>query len=261
MNEIIRYLPKDKTIEEYLSLIHIPKKVINDLINNNLITQIDNKLIFDLSEYDKNDIIPYDYKIDIVYEDNDILVVKKERGILIHSDGDNYKTLLNAVCSYVNLPYKTRVVHRLDLETIGLVVFCKNLISYYYLNYQMENGLIKKKYYAICDGLVKSGKLVTYIARDRHNSKKYRVSKSGKLSETIYNLISYKNGKSLVDIEIKTGRTHQIRVHMAYLGHSIIGDELYGEGNKLMLQNYLFGYFDPVTNDYKEIEIKNELEF
>lgn len=266
MNEfkIVRNIPDSMELNDYLLSIHIPKKVINEMINNNVITKEGNKILFNLDEYDKNDIEPFDGDIDIVYEDSEILVIKKPRGILIHSDGETFDTLLNRVSFYQfkkGIKYKIRVIHRLDLETIGLVVFCKNLISYYHLNYQMEEGLIKKKYYAIVNGKLTSGRIKTYLARDRHDSKKYRVSKSGRLSETIYNLIDFKNDKSLLDIELITGRTHQIRVHMAYLNHSIIGDSLYGDGNNLMLENYLFGYFDPITNEYKEIKVENELEF
>lgn len=276
MNEVKRIIEKDISLKDYLDSIYIPKKVINDLVNNKLIRRNDtilnlndqlykNDIIsFFLEEYDKNDISDFGYNLDIVYEDDDILIIKKGRKILIHSDGNSDETLLNAVSKYMkdcDNYNKPRCVHRIDYDTIGLVMFSKNLISYYYMFYQMNNNLIKKKYYALVEGKLDSGRIEKPIGSDRHNNNRYLVSKSGKNAITIYNQIEYKNNKSLMDIEIITGRRHQIRVHMAYLSHPIVGDKIYGKGENLMLENYYLGFSSPKNNKFKEVKIKNELEF
>lgn len=263
MSNVKRIKTNDMSLNEYLESIHIPKGVINELVSKGLVKENGKVVTFDLEEYDKNDVVPIDYPIDIIYEDSDIIVLKKERGVLIHSDGNTNNTLLNGLAFYLNNKGETlkpRSIHRIDVDTIGLVLFSKNIISYYDLFYQMNEGLIKKKYYAIVLGEVDRGVIDKPIGKDRHKNNHYLVTKSGKKAVTIYKAIWTKDNKSLVDVEIKTGRTHQIRVHMAYIGHAIVGDALYGEGNKLMLENYFLGFINPSTNKYIEIKIDNELE-
>ena len=261
---------KECLIEQFLMELHLPKKLINDLINNKRIVLNGNILTFGsnikkneeisivLDNYDVNDIIPYKYDIKVIYEDSDIIIVNKERGILIHSDGNTCDTLLNAISYYYRGKDigKIRVIHRIDMETTGIVVFTKNIISYHYLNYQMENGLIKKQYIALVKGVFnsESGVIDYPIGSNRHYNNRYVVSKNGKKAITKYKVIDCKNNISKLLVTIETGRTHQIRVHMAYINHPIIGDSLYGDGDKLMLHSYLLGFMHPES--YKYIEYK-----
>lgn len=263
MNGILeRYT--DKELLQYLESIHLPNKVINELISNGLVKKIKNKVLFNLSEYDKNDVTSVYCPLNIVYEDNDIIVIKKERGILIHSNGNRNDTLLNGVSYYLEAKgetLKVRCVHRIDVDTIGLVLFSKNIISYYDLFYQMNNNLIKKKYYAILEGKVESGEVIAKIGKNRHKNNAYLVTKTGKSAKTLYELIEYKDDRSLVSVTLITGRRHQIRVHMAYIGHPIVGDEIYGHGGELMLENYYLKFISPNTQEELEIKIDNELEW
>ncbi len=267
MNNIIERkvnIDKDFDLKNYLDSIHLPKKVSSELINKGLVKVEKDKVLFDLAEYDKNDIEPVDIPIDIVYEDSDIVVIKKGRGILIHSDGNTNDTLLNALSFYLlNKGYKLkpRSVHRIDYDTIGLVLFSKNIISYYHLFYQMEQEMIKKKYYLVVGGLLNSGVIEKPIGKNRHKNNCYIVTKSGKRAKTVYEKLDYKDNKTLLVATITTGRTHQIRVHMAYLNHPIIGDKIYGIGEKLMLESFYLGFLSPTNNKYLEIKIDNELEF
>ena len=204
------------------------------------------------------------HPIDIIYEDSEIIVINKERGVLVHSDGESSETLLNYVSYYLlnkGETLKPRCVHRIDLDTIGLVLFSKNIISYYHLFYQMNNQMIEKRYYAVVKGKVASGVVDAKIGKNRHINNKYLVTKSGKDAKTIYDLISYKDDKTLIDVKILTGRTHQIRVHMAYISHPILGDNIYGSGNKLQLENYYLGFINPSDNKYQIIKIDNKLDY
>ncbi len=263
-NQVIRILDSDIDLLDYLNSIYLPNKFINTLINNKLVKKEGNKVIFDLKDLDINDVVGVNHPIDIVYEDSEIIVINKERGVLVHSDGESSETLLNYVSYYLlnkGEALKPRCVHRIDLDTIGLVLFSKNIISYYHLFYQMNNQMIEKRYYAVVKGKVASGLVDAKIGKNRHINNKYLVTKSGKEAKTIYDLISYKDDKSLIDVKILTGRTHQIRVHMAYISHPILGDNIYGSGNKLQLENYYLGFINPSDNKYQIIKIDNKLDY
>ena len=149
-----RVIRIETSLENYLKEISLPKKVINELVlekrislNGEVISlktmlKKNDIIYFDLNDYDLNDIVPFKKNINVVYEDDEVILVKKDRGILIHSDGNTNETLLNAVSFYLEnqgFNNKCRVLHRIDLDTTGLVLFSKNLLSYYFINKQMED--------------------------------------------------------------------------------------------------------------------------
>lgn len=170
----------------------------------------------------------------ILYEDDNIIASYKKRGILVHSDGNFTNTLLDEVVNYLAKKGDDSVVralHRLDVDTCGVVLFSKNLLSYTYISKQMEENKIDKEYLALVEGDLTSGGVIDIgIGRDRHNSKKSVATKKGKASYTEYMVLKKEKNKTLLKVKIKTGRTHQIRVHMAYINHPIVGDKLYGKG-------------------------------
>lgn len=176
----------------------------------------------------------YEYDINIIYENSEIIAVEKPSGMLVHSDGVTCNTMLNAVCYYLSLNGDDSVVrplHRIDVDTTGVLLFSKNILAYSDINYQIENLLVLKKYQAIVKGSLESDGVIDMpIGRDRHNSKKYIVIKTGKKAHTEYKVIKKTKSKSLIEVSITTGRTHQIRVHMASINYPILGDKLYGDG-------------------------------
>lgn len=179
------------------------------------------------------DIIPNDLPLDIYYEDEDILVVNKPAGMPVHPSLRHPKnTLANAVCGYFSakgIAYTFRCVNRLDCDTTGLVILAKHMLSAAILNQDIRNRLIHREYLAIADGLVpEEGTINAPITRIAASDIKRTVDFAhGERAVTHYRRLCYADGLSLLSLHLETGRTHQIRVHMSYLGHPLIGDTLY----------------------------------
>lgn len=240
----------DITLENYLRKKHLSPKTIYKLCQANAISSLDkilNKesvltngehiyINFSLLETndEQDESIDMHNSFNIIYEDDDIIAVDKKKNALIHSDGNTKETILNYLVHYLKEKGDDsylRPLHRIDIETKGLCLFSKNIISYNDIEYQIENNKVTKTYLAYVNGVITEGdELTLLIGRDRHDSKKYVVSKTGKLAITAYKPIKVCRDRTLLEIKIVTGRTHQIRVSMAYINHSVIGDKLYGKG-------------------------------
>ena len=192
--------------------------------------------------------------LSVIFENKDIIAVYKDRGLLIHSDGSNEITLQDYVEKYLYLKGDDSVIrclHRLDKETTGVVLFSKNVLAHAYITNQMEKGLIEKEYLALVEGVItENGYVDIGIGKNRHDSKKMIAIKSGKSAYTEYKVLKYIKNNTYLSVKIKTGRTHQIRVHMNYINHPIIGDSLYGKGGTLMLmcKRMSFGLFGERIN-------------
>tara|TARA_B100001063_G_C16664912_1_gene503078 strand:+ start:28 stop:1008 length:981 start_codon:yes stop_codon:yes gene_type:complete len=198
---------------------------------------------------DKNvqDITPRKIELDIVFEDKDILVINKPKGMVVHPGAGNYEnTLVNALLfkykknlSDINGKLRPGIVHRIDKETSGLLVVAKNNLSHANLGNQFSKHTISRKYLCLSWGVVRplSGKISTLITRDRKNRQLMTVSDiNGKKAITNYKTIKVFSIKdipkiSLIECELETGRTHQIRVHLKYKGTSLLGDKQYGKKN------------------------------
>ena len=194
--------------------------------------------------------IPYNKKIDILYEDEDILIVYKDAPLLVHPDGNTNCTLVNMVANY----FKGQDVvfehlHRLDMDTKGMVIFSKNIFAHSYLAKKWEEKEVEKYYIAKCAGILKKdGYIDMPIANDRH-SNKMRVSKGGKSAKTEYKVIEHFCDTTKLEVKIEGGRKHQIRVHLASINHPIIGDKIYGkDGNEMFLQFYKIKFVHPRTH-------------
>lgn len=178
---------------------------------------------------------PQDIPIDIVYEDEDLAVINKPQGMVVHPAINNYDgTLVNALMykfdslSSINGVIRPGIVHRLDKDTSGLLVVAKNDNAHVSLSNQIATKECKRIYWALVDGVVKSdGEIKTLIGRDKKNRLKMAVTNDGKVAETMYRVLEVLGNYTFVEFELKTGRTHQIRVHSAYLHHPIVGDKLY----------------------------------
>ena len=186
------------------------------------------------------DVEPENIPLNIVYEDDDIIVINKPSGMVVHpANGNETGTLVNALLyhcgsslSGINGVIRPGIVHRIDKDTSGLLVVAKNDESHVYLSSLLKDHGIKRTYYAVIIGHMREqrGTIDAPIARHPVDRKKMAVVAGGKEAITHYEVIKEFNGYSLLKLNLETGRTHQIRVHLSYKGHPIIGDTVYGGG-------------------------------
>ena len=222
-------------------------------LNNTVLTSPSSKvkyqdqIVINILEENSQNIIPKKIKLDVVYEDKNILVVNKPKGMVVHPGAGNFKnTLVNALMfkyknnlSDINGALRPGIVHRIDKETSGLLVVAKNNFAHANLGDQFSKHTIKRKYLCLSWGVIRplSGKIITLITRDRKNRQLMTVSDiNGKKAITNYKTLKVFNIKdipkiSLIECQLETGRTHQIRVHLKYKGISLLGDKQYGKKN------------------------------
>ena len=240
---------KDFTRSYIKKLIEKNKVKINNVTNTSPSTKIkaEDKIVVNITEEQTHHLVPKDIKLNIVYEDKDLLVVNKSKGMVVHPGAGNYKdTLVNALLykykndlSDINGNSRPGIVHRIDKETSGLLVVAKNNLSHSNLGMQFSDHSIKRKYQCLVWGVIRplKGRIETLISRNKKNRQLMTVSDvNGKKAITNYKTIKVFNIKdipkiSLVECELETGRTHQIRVHLKYKGTSILGDKQYGKKN------------------------------
>jgi 23S rRNA pseudouridine1911/1915/1917 synthase len=239
--------------------VYIHKNILNDLSRERIIKYIKSGLIsvngkivkagYSISPGDEiniikdketpSDTMAQDIPVDIIYEDDDIIIVNKPRGLVVHpGSGNPDKTLVNALLFHTkgtlsNVSEKSRpgVVHRIDKDTSGLLVFAKNDFSHRHLSRQFKDHTIKREYHALCEGQIEHNKIKIdrAIARSRKNREKMDVGEGGrKAVSNIRVLERYKNASYII-VELETGRTHQIRVHLKSIGHPLLGDPKYGK--------------------------------
>lgn len=282
----LEYLVKNnkyKNINEILSLeFKISARLKNKLIKKNVIllndsicdtrnnVAIGDKLVIDLSySEDNSNIKPRkEMTLDIIYEDEWFLIVNKPSGIAIHPSILHFdNSLSNGVRYYfdkIGLKKKIRPVNRLDKDTSGLVIFAKCEYIQECLSLQMKDGIFKKEYLCLCSGLFdkKSGTINLPIARKEGSIIERCIDESGKKAITHYKVLKEFKDCSLVNCSLETGRTHQIRLHMAYIDHPLLGDTLYGNKasdliSRQALHSYKIKFTHPITK--KELEIISEL--
>ena len=206
--------------------------------------------------------------LDIVYEDEDVLVVNKEKGIVVHPAPGNYTgTLVNGILHHcsdlsgINGVIRPGIVHRIDKDTSGILVIAKNDEAHNDLAAQFKEHSIKREYYALVEGKFSKveGTIDKPISRDKKERIKMAINSDGKRAVTHYEVLEqYDKGVSLVKCTLETGRTHQIRVHMASIGHPLVGDLVYGykrqkfniEGQALHAKT--LGFIHPRTKEYME---------
>ena len=251
-------VPKNTSVENYLVMRHISNKVINRLFSSYAITD-ENKALkpSDSFDFDKKIYVNYsllesnddqhgndllDISNDIIYETTELIAIDKKNDVLIHSDGNTENTILNSIVKYLKSKGDdsyVRCLHRIDVKTYGICLFAKNIVSYQEISHQLENQEVYKRYIALAKGHIKGKQTVNIkIGRNRHERNVYIVSKTGKDTVSIITPVKYVNNNTVVSVEIKTGRTHQIRVTLSYIGHPIIGDKLYdrkAKGSRLEL--------------------------
>lgn len=227
------------------------------------------KIEFEIKETEKIVILPQNLPLDIVYEDENLLVVNKPSGMLTHPTiQETENTLVNALLNYCDLSdlngdFRRGIVHRLDRNTSGLLMIAKNNKTHEYLAQEIKNRNVVKKYLAIVKGNIKDdfGIINQPIGRNPKNPLKMCVSDDGKPSITEYKVLERFSECTYVELNLKTGRTHQIRVHMSYIKHPVLNDSLYGgtglniKTQEQVLQSYKLEFAKPFSSDIINLQI------
>jgi len=217
------------------------------------------------------DIVPEDIKLDILYEDSDVIIVNKPKGTVVHPDTTHLNgTIVNALMyhckdlSGIGGELRPGIVHRIDMDTTGSVIACKNDAAHESIAAQLKAHSITRKYIAIAVGELKADELTidAPVGRSEKDRKKMAVNhKNGKRAVTHVRVLERLNGFTLVECQLETGRTHQIRVHMASIHHPLLGDAVYGIDsvnkkykalNGQCLHAKILGFEHPVSKEYIE---------
>ncbi len=231
----------------------------------------DDEIICELSDDNDIKIEPENIPINVVWEDENYTIVNKTSGMLTHpTSKEKTGTLVNALLyryknnlSDINGTYRRGIVHRLDRNTSGLLIIAKTNDAHEKIAQMIKDRLVEKRYRAIIKGFLEENVIINEpIGRNKSNPSKMCVTKDGRPSLTEVNIIKQFPDATYVDINLKTGRTHQIRVHLSYIGHPIYNDTLYGFGKmrvkteEQVLQSYKLKFIHPFTNEQIEVEIE-----
>lgn len=240
-------------------------KVNGDVKKANYKVNLGDEITFDKPEVKKLSLEPENIPLDIVYEDDDVIVVNKPQGMVVHpSPGHFEHTLVNALLyhsplSTINGTYRPGIVHRIDKDTSGLLMVAKNDMAHQSLAKQLKDKTNTREYVALVHGNIKedSGTIDAPLGRSKVDRKKQAVVKDGRNAVTHFEVLKRYGDYTLVKCVLETGRTHQIRVHMKYIGHPLVGDQLYGPRKTLgnsgqFLHAEKLGFIHPRTNEYLE---------
>lgn len=229
-----------------------------------------------LDVVDNTNIIPQPMDLDIVYEDDDLLVINKPSGLVVHPAPGHYQdTLVNGLLAYsnklsdINGEFRPGIVHRIDKDTSGLLVVCKNNESHEALANQLSDKTLFRQYLAIVHGEIEEdeGEIIAPIGRDpRDRVKMAVVAKNSKEAQTNFKVLERYDHYTLVSCNLLTGRTHQIRVHFDFINYPLVGDPLYGikptiDTKGQALHAYKLGFIHPRSGEYMEFEAKPPQEF
>ncbi|MDD3171680.1 MAG: RluA family pseudouridine synthase [Bacilli bacterium] len=269
---IDKYLASE--IEETTrSLVQIYIKDGNALVNDkvvkaNYLLEKGDEIKITIPDPISNDVLPQNIPLDIYYEDSDVIVVNKPSGMVVHPAVGNYQdTLVNALMyhcqdlSGINGVIRAGIVHRIDKDTSGLLVACKNDFSHKNLSEQFFNKTVSRIYYAIVYGVINHnlGRIEAPIGRDIQNRQQMTVVENGKNAVTNFKVLERFKKYTLVELSLETGRTHQIRVHMKYIGFPLVGDPIYGPKNVIgehgqFLHAKTLGFTHPRTKKFLQFE-------
>ena len=280
MNKQIIYAEVRERVDKYISnvlgysrafteqLLADGKVMVNKKVaKKNIKLNLGDKITIDAFEPVEVDIKGSPIDLDIIYEDDDVIVINKQRGLVVHPAAGNYdNTLVNGLMYYnkhlstINGEMRPGIVHRIDKDTSGIIVVAKNDKAHNALASQFKDHTITRKYIALVVGNISeaTGEIDLPIARDPKSRTKMAVVKTGKQAKTHYRVLENFEGYTLVECRLETGRTHQIRVHMQYIKHPLVGDPLYGSKSPMFkldgqyLHAGTLGFIHPTTGQYME---------
>lgn len=272
IDKCINYLMEDLSRSYIQKLIKDGQTTVNGncIKPNYRVTETDT-ICLHLPDAIEPDILPEDIPLDILYEDEDLLIVNKPKGMVAHpAAGHLSGTLVNAVMyhcegqlSGINGIMRPGIVHRIDRDTTGSIIICKNDSSHTCIANQLKEHSIVRRYHAIVHGVLKEqeGTIDAPIGRHPNERKKMAVNiKNGKEAITHYKVLKHFDKYTYIECRLETGRTHQIRVHMASIGHPLLGDEVYSNRKipwKLQGQTLhakTLGLIHPSTGSYLEVD-------
>ncbi len=285
MSELITLecTPEDygKRIDKYISdyIAELTRSAVQGMISKNAVTadgksvsknyriKGSERICVELPEPEPMEAVPENIPLDIVYEDSDLLVVNKPKGMVVHPAHGNYHgTLVNALLYYcgdslsgINGVIRPGIVHRIDKNTSGLLIVAKNDKAHLHLSEQIKAHSFTREYEAVASGYFKDteGTVDAPIGRHKTDRKKMCVTtENSRNAVTHYSVIKQYGGYAHIRCRLETGRTHQIRVHMAYIGHPVLGDDVYGKPRKGIegqcLHARKIGFIHPSTGEYME---------
>ena len=272
----------NKRIDSYLiDVLNFSRSKIQKMLKENYIKVNDKSIknsyllkkgdVIEISDYEEEmpSIAAEDMNLDIVYEDDDVIVVNKGNGVVVHpAVGNANHTLVNGLMyhskklSDVNGSFRPGIVHRIDAYTTGLLMVAKNNEAHDFLAKQLEEKSTTRKYVALVWGVIENdtGTIDAPIGRDRQDRKKMAVTdQNGKEAITHFKVLKRYKNATLIELKLETGRTHQIRVHMNYIGHPVVNDPVYGRRKKIdetgqCLHAKTIGFIHPRTKKYMEFD-------
>ncbi|PKR86989.1 RluA family pseudouridine synthase [Heyndrickxia camelliae] len=282
MEHIIQENEKDERIDKVLSAINEEwsrsqvqqwikegNVTINEKqIKSNYKCNIGDRILIKIPEPENLDVIPEQMDLDIYYEDSDVLVVNKPKGMVVHpAPGHLTGTLVNGLMAHckdlsgINGILRPGIVHRIDKDTSGLLMVAKNDMAHEKLVNQLVEKSVTRKYFAIVHGIIPHdfGTVDAPIGRDPEDRQRMTVVDNGKHAVTHFRVLERFHQYSYIECELETGRTHQIRVHMKYIGYPLVGDPKYGPKKTLNINGQalhagVLGFVHPRTDEYMEFE-------
>lgn len=282
-NVIVNENDKGKRLDIYIAenFNELSRTMIKKLIESNNILvndksekvsykiQANDNISIDVPEAKETKLKAQEIPLDIIYEDSDIIVVNKPKGMVVHpANGNPDGTLVNAILSIcknslsgIGGELRPGIVHRLDKDTSGLIIVAKNDKAHINMSEQIKERNVKKTYIALVRGNVpeEEATINMPIGRSTKDRKKMAVTKNGKQAITHFKVLKRYSKYTLLEIKIETGRTHQIRVHMAEIGYPVVGDAVYSNGKNefgiegQMLHAYKLEFMHPITNKHMEL--------
>ena len=242
--------------------------LVNDLPTKNSYMLKEDDVITVLEvEEEITDLIPEDIPLDIVYEDDDVVVINKQNGLVVHpAIGNTHNTLANGLLYHFSKlsnknTIRPGIVHRIDAYTTGLLMVAKNDKAHDILSKQLQEKTVYRKYIALVWGVIQNdtGTIDAPIGRDTKDRKKMAVVRDGKDAITHFKVLERFTSATLIELQLETGRTHQIRVHMNYIGYPVVNDPVYGKRSLInnkgqCLHAKQLGFIHPTTNEYLEFD-------